>query len=315
MERQAQVLGQSGRFLDALERASALAALDRPVVVVGERGTGKALVAERLHRLSDRWHGPYVTASCAALSEVELFGEARGGRSRAGLAQQAASGTLVLEEVGALSPAGQLRLLHTLERGEAGERNARASNARIVATTDAHLPTLVADGGVRADLLDRLAFAVIPVPALRDRGGDALLLAHHHGRRMAAEIGRDGWHGFGEEAVAALTAHRWPGNVRELQTTIERSVAAWDRPNEPVDHLILDPFGSTPQVDHAIPATPAAERDDDAVGDLRAATADFERRAITRALEGCRFNQRAAARALGLTYDQFRHTARKHALI
>lgn len=312
MENATQVLGQSGRFLDALERASELARLDRPIVVVGERGTGKALVAERLHRLSDRWHGPLVTASCAILAADRLFGDGeRGGRARAGLIGTAAGGTLVLDGVEALSPASQLRLLQALERRAGADHD-----VRVVATTAAHLPTLVADGAMRADLLDRLAFAVIPVPALRDRGGDALLLAHHHGRRMAAEIGRDGWHGFGEEAVATLTAHRWPGNIRELRTVVERSVAAWDRPDQPVDRLILDPFAEP--AEDAVPPSVlpiADERVAEPVGDLRAATAAFERQAMADALDRCRFNGRAAAKALGLTYDQFRHTARKHGLL
>lgn len=319
MDGQTQVLGQSGHFLDALEAASTVAALGRPVVVVGERGTGKALVAERLHRLSDRWNGPLVTASCAVLSEIELFGEeGRGGRTRSGLIQDAGGGTLVLEGVEALSSVAQLRLLRALERGEVGERHPRSLDVRIVATTDSHLPALVADGVLRADLLDRLAFAVISLPPLRERGGDALLLAHHHGRRMAAELGRDGWHGFGEEAVATLTAHRWPGNVRELQVTVERSVACWMRPDEPVDTLILDPFASPWQPVVETPAAPADAAPIDEVAtvmNLRAATDEYERRVVAEALDRCRYNQRAAAKVLGLTYDQLRHTARKHELI
>ncbi len=319
MDRQAQVFGQSGHFLEALERASAVASTDRPVIVVGERGTGKAVVAERLHRLSDRWNGPIITANGAALAQAELFGEdGRSGRARTGLIQLAAGGTLVLEDVGALSPVSQLRLLRALERGEVGERHPRALDVRMVATTDAHLPALVAAGAFRADLLDRLAFAVITLPPLRERGGDALLLAHHHGRRMAAELGRDGWHGFGEEAVAQLTAHRWPGNVRELQVTVERSVAAWTRPDEPVDALVLDAFASPwrPLTETAASLLDVVASETlEPVTDLRAATDAYEERVVAEALERCRFNQRAAAKALGLTYDQFRHTARKHELI
>ena len=317
MERQTQVLGQSGHFLQALERASAVAAVDRPVVLVGERGTGKAVVAERLHRLSDRWNKPLVTANGAAV--IDLFGDqGRAGRAGDGVVQRAAGGTLVLEDVGALSPVAQLRLLRALERGEVGERHPRPIDVRIVATTDAHLPALVAAGSFRADLLERLAFAVITLPPLRERGGDALLLAHHHGRRMAVELGRDTWRGFGEEAVAQLTAHRWPGNLRELQITIERSVAAWSRPDEPVDDLILDPFRCPWQPVVETPPGPAgieAVEMSLPVTNLRAATIEFERRVVAEALERCRHNGRAAAKALGLTYDQFRHTARKHDLI
>ena len=318
MERDRQVLGQSGHFLDALEKASAAAPLERPVIVVGERGTGKALVAERLHRLSERWNGPFVTTSCAGLSPADLVGEdGPGTRARRGLLQLADGGTLVLEQVDELPPAAQLRLLRAMERGEVGERRPRAMDTRLVVTTDVHLPSLVTSGAMRADLLDRLAFVVITLPPLRDRGGDALLIAHHYGRRMAAELGREVWRGWGEEAQAQLTAHLWPGNLRELQLVVERSVAAWTRPDEPVDALLVDPFDSPwrPKAP-APPAVPSVEPPDAAPpSDLRAATNTFERQAMEESLARCRHNGRAAAKALGLTYDQFRHTARKHGLL
>lgn len=305
MERGTQVMGQSGHFLEALEQASAVAALDRPVLLVGERGTGKAMVAERMHRLSDRWDGPLVALAGSTATPDDL---APG--SRSGPVRRAEGGTLVVGEVDALSAAAQLALLDLLE--PAG----RSVDVRIVATTAAHLPALAAEGRLRANLLDRLAFAVVTLPPLRERGGDALLLAHHHGRRMAAELGRDAWHGWGEEAEAQLTAHRWPGNLRELQAVAERSVAAWTRVDEPVDTVILDPFASPWQ-----PSAPATEAVlvtapplEEPVTDLRAATDAFEARVVADALDRCRFNQRAAAKALGLTYDQLRHTARKHGL-
>ena len=300
-----QVLGQSAPWLEALERVSAIAPVNRPTLLVGERGTGKSMVAERLHRLSDRWEGPLVPISGAATTAEDL---AVG--SRSGPVRRAEGGTLVVGEVDALSPSAQRALLEMLES------SGRGSDVRIVATTAAHLPALAAEGRLRADLLDRLAFAVITLPPLRERGGDALLLAHHHGRRMAAELGRDEWHGWGEEAEAQLTAHRWPGNLRELRVVAERSVAAWTRVDEPVDALILDPFASPWQ-----PVAPVAEVAEEAslptepVTDLRAATDAFEARVVSDALDRCRHNQRAAAKALGLTYDQLRHTARKHGLI
>ena len=341
MERTAPVIGQSTAFLDALERASRAAPLDRPVLVIGERGTGKELVAERLHRLSPRWSQPLVIMNCAALPETlieaELFGHEAGAftgaaKARAGRFEEADGGTLFLDELGTLSMAAQDRLLRAVEYGEItriGSSRPLRVDVRIVAATNEHLPDRVVKGTFRADLLDRLSFEVVTLPPLRARSGDILVLADHFGRRMAAELGRERWHGFGPEAIEMLESHRWPGNVRELRNAVERAVYRWER-DGPVDMIQIDPFDSPwrPASSGGFTAIPAAGEAGDGSapapvapgeppieGDFRTRVTTYERRLLTRAMAEHRYNQRATAEALGLTYDQLRHALRKHGLL
>src|SRR3954469_20799145 len=189
MDREMQLVGQASVFLDAVERASRAAALRRPVLVVGERGTGKELVAERLHRLSPRWGEPLVTMNCAALPETlieaELFGHEAGSftgatKSRIGRFEEADGGTLFLDELATLSMGAQERLLRAVEYGEVtriGASKPLRVDVRIVAATNEHLPRLAEEGSFRADLLDRLSFEVITLPPLRVRDGDIPVLA------------------------------------------------------------------------------------------------------------------------------------------
>ena len=232
MERESQFVGESGAFLDAVELASRAAELDRPVLVIGERGTGKELIAERLHRLSQRWEGPLITLNCAALPETlieaELFGHEAGAftgatRARAGAFEEADGGTLFLDELATLSAAAQERLLRAVEYGEVtriGSNKPLQVDARIVAATNENLPGLVESNRFRADLLDRLSFEVVTLPPLRVRESDILILADYFGRRMGVELDWPAWPGFGDDAVAALMAHDWPGNVRELRNGV-----------------------------------------------------------------------------------------------
>ena len=250
------LIGQSLPFLEAIERASRAAALVRPVLVIGERGTGKELIAERLHHLSARWAAPLVMLNCAALPEslidAELFGHEAGAftgavRARAGRFEEADGGTLFLDEIATLSSAAQERLLRATEYGEItriGSNRPISVDARVVGATNVDLPDLVGQGRFRADLLDRLSFEVITLPPLRNRSGDVMLLADYFGRRMASEIGWDGFPGFGAQAVDRLEAHGWPGNVRELKNVVERAVYRWDRPDRAIDAILLDPFES-----------------------------------------------------------------------
>lgn len=329
-----QLLGQSGHFLDAVEQAGRAAAVDRPVLVVGERGTGKELIAERIHRLSARWSAPLIVMNCAALPEAlieaELFGHEAGAftgatRARAGRFEEADGGTLFLDELGTLSMGAQERLLRAVEYGEItriGASRPVTVDVRLVGATNVHLPDAVAEGKFRADLLDRLAFDVVNLPPLRLRDGDVPVLADHFGRRMASECGWDRWPGFAEGAMDVLHAHHWPGNVRELRNVVERAVYRWQSPDLPVRDIPLDPFACAWREDApnrvetravaadraALPQPPAAIE----VGDLRATVDSYEAAIIRHALERHRFNRRTAARALGLTYDQMRHCLRKH---
>jgi len=346
MERAETFVGQSNAVLDAIERASRAAALNRPVLVIGERGTGKELVAERLHHLSPRWAGPLVTMNCAALPEnlieAELFGHEAGSftgaaKTRHGRFEEADGGTLFLDELATLSSPAQDRLLRAVEYGEItriGASKPVSVDVRIVAATNEHLPTLVEQGRFRADLLDRLSFEVITLPPLRSRQGDVPLLAEHFGRRMAAELEWPNWPGFSPRAMAELEAYGWPGNVRELRNVVERAVYRWEDPERPVDEIQFDPFHSpwapsktpiaavaatAPAETEQAPGEPAAQPPaavpSVSTNDFREAVTAYERALLEDALARNRFNQRATASAIGLSYDQLRHALKRHKLL
>lgn len=337
MERDVQFIGQSGPFLDAVERASRAAPMRRPVLVIGERGTGKELIAERLHRLSPRWGEPLVTLNCAALPEnlieAELFGHEAGAftgasRSRAGRFEEADKGTLFLDELATLSPSAQEQLLRAVEYGEItriGSSRPIRVDVRIVAATNEDLPRLATEGRFRADLLDRLSFEVITLPPLRVREGDVEVLADYFGKRMAAELRWDSWPGFSESVLRQMETYPWPGNVRELRNAVERAVYRWDFPEEPIALIQFDPFDSpwkpsapaaaTPVPQPALNAPLSAPADLGEITDLRGAMDRHERTILEQALNRHRFNQRQTAKALGLTYDQLRHCLRKHGLL
>ncbi|HKR25425.1 MAG TPA: phage shock protein operon transcriptional activator [Allosphingosinicella sp.] len=346
MERNTQLVGQSTSFLDAVERASRAAPLDRPVLVIGERGTGKELIAERLHHLSARWDGPLIVMNCAALPETlieaELFGHEAGSftgavKARPGRFEEANGGTLFLDELATLSSPAQDRLLRAIEYGEVtriGASRPVQVDVRIVAATNEHLPRLVEESRFRADLLDRLSFEVVTLPPLRNRESDIPILADHFGRKMALNIEWETWPGFSERAMAQLLAYPWPGNVRELRNVVERAVYRWDGLEGPIEDITFDPFESPwrPLPAKAAPpgtvpagAAPAAQEeglivqrqlgfDPSDCADFRLATAEYEKAILAAALERCRWNQRAAATALSLTYDQLRHAMRRHEL-
>jgi len=346
MERAETFVGQSNAVLDAIERASRAAALNRPVLVIGERGTGKELVAERLHHLSPRWAGPLVTMNCAALPEnlieAELFGHEAGSftgaaKTRHGRFEEADGGTLFLDELATLSSPAQDRLLRAVEYGEItriGASKPVSVDVRIVAATNEHLPTLVEQGRFRADLLDRLSFEVITLPPLRSRQGDVPLLAEHFGRRMAAELEWPNWPGFSPRAMAELEAYGWPGNVRELRNVVERAVYRWEDPERPVDEIQFDPFHSpwapsktpiaavaaiapaeTEEAPGESAAQPPAAVPSVPTNDFREAVTAYERALLEDALARNRFNQRATASAIGLSYDQLRHALKRHKLL
>lgn len=337
VERENQFIGQSSAFLDAVERASRAAPMRRPVLVIGERGTGKELIAERLHRLSNRWEEPLVVMNCAALPETlieaELFGHEAGSftgatRQRVGRFEEADRGTLFLDEIGTLSMAAQERLLRAVEYGEVtriGSSRPVRVDVRIVAATNENLPRLAEEGTFRADLLDRLSFEVITLPPLRVREGDIDVLADYFGRRMAAEIGWERWPGFADHVRRQLDEYAWPGNVRELRNVVERAVYRWADWEEPIAHVQFDPFdspwkpapiskadGETAAPAH--PRTRQAAAEYESIEDLRAAVDAHERAILEHHLGRNRWNQRQTAKALGLTYDQLRHCIRKHGL-
>ena len=338
---QTRMLGASPAFLKIMDEVSELAPLDKPVLIVGERGTGKELVAERIHYLSGRWDGPFEKLNCAAISESllesELFGHEAGAftgatRRHAGRFERADGGTLFLDELATTSTLVQEKILRVIEYGElerlGGSRTLR-TDIRLVAATNEDLPTLAARGEFREDLLDRLAFDVVTLPPLRARPEDVPLLAEAFAVRMATELGREFFAGFTDRAMDALLAHGWPGNVRELKNVIERSVYRTSDPEAPVDEIVVDPFASPwrpvtrPGGEDPAPAGPAADREgggtpgadrpcEELPGDFRALVTAYERRLLERALVACQYNQKRTAEYLGMSYDQLRGVLRKY---
>ncbi|MFG1495604.1 sigma 54-interacting transcriptional regulator [Saccharospirillum sp. HFRX-1] len=315
------LLGESPVLADLLDRTSELAPLHRPVLVIGERGTGKELVAERLHFLSSRWQQPLIKVNCAAISEslldADLFGYEPGAftganRTHIGRFERAHEGTLFLDEVGNMSAPLQEKLLRLIEYGEferLGGQKTLTVDVRIVAATNEDLPSLAAQGRFRSDLLDRLAFDVLTLPPLRARQGDVQLLAEQFAIQMSSELGWSMFPGFSEAALAALNQHPFHGNVRELKNVIERSLYRWGDENEAIDRLVLDPFDSPWR-----PGNAAAEVSLTA-GSFNDQVARFEIGLLEAALERHERHQGKAAESLGLTYHQFRSQLRKHGLI
>jgi psp operon transcriptional activator len=274
--------------------------------------------------------------NCAALPETlieaELFGHEAGAftgatRARAGRFEEADGGTLFLDELGTLSMAAQERLLRVVEYGEVTRIGAsrpvhRKCTHRCRNQRESALPAS-RKGQLPRRPARSLSFEVITLPPLRARDGDVAVLADHFGRRMASEIGWLRWPGFSDAVMAAMEAYRWPGNVRELRNVVERAVYRWQEEDEPVDSLTFDPFAS-PWAHCCIYGGSAAQ------GGKRSTrcgahthcrrsksreSRKYERSLVEEALVRHRHNQRAAAKALKLSYDQFRHCLRKHGLL
>lgn len=322
-----QLIGESPAFLEVLEHVSRVAPLNRPVLVIGERGTGKELIAARIHFLSGRWDYPFVKMNCAALAEslleTELFGHEAGSftgasRRRLGRFELANQGSLFLDELSSTSSGVQEKILRVIEYGEferVGGSETIRTNVRIIGATNEDLPGLAEKGKFRADLLDRLAFDVITLPPLRERPGDIMTLASHFAIKMAGELGKDVFNGFGDQAKRELMEYAWPGNVRELKNVVERAVYTCQDYDQPITDIIFDPFDS--------PWRPVAESDRSAAKtaqlpdkpyDFKQQMQEEEIRRIRSAMTQCRFNQKKAAEFLGMTYHQLRGYLRKYEL-
>ena len=321
------IIGEAPAFLEMLEHVSRAAPLGKPVLVVGERGTGKELIASRLHFLSERWEQHLVKVNCAALTESilesELFGHEAGAftgaaRTHVGHFERADGGTLVLDELATISVRMQEKILRVIEYGEiqrVGGSETLRVDVRIVGSTNSDLPALAASGRFRQDLLDRLAFDVITVPPLRERLDDILPLAHAFAVNMVSELKRSYFPGFSPRAASALLRHAWPGNVRELKNTVERSVYRSADPDKPITRIAFDPFDSPFKLAMSLPGEAPKERPRRAPllpTDLSRRLEELERDLLTAALDKARFNQRIAADLLGLSYHQFRGKLRKH---
>jgi psp operon transcriptional activator PspF len=326
------VIGESNAYLTVLEQVSRLTQLNRPVLIVGERGTGKELIAERLHFLSDRWAKPLVKLNCAALSdallESELFGHEAGAFTGAtkrhiGRFERADGGTLFLDELATMSMKTQEKILRFIEYGDferLGGSTAQKADVRLIAATNEDLPSLADRGKFRHDLLDRLAFDVVTLPPLRERPEDILLLAEFFAVSMCKELGLAYFPGFSVNAQADLLEYSWPGNIRELKNAVERSVYRHQDSEQPLEHILLDPFASPYRLNVTtteISAPPPPNRSEPAKFplDFKQACSEQEIRWIKAALQKAKFNQKDAAPLLGLTYHQLRALLRKYQLI
>ena len=322
-----QIIGEAPVFLEMLEHVSRAAPLSKPVLVVGERGTGKELIASRLHYLSLRWEASVVKVNCAALTESilesELFGHEAGAFTGAvtthiGHFERADGGTLILDELATITLRMQEKILRVIEYGEiqrVGGSETLRVDVRIVGSTNADLRQLAADGQFRQDLLDRLAFDVITVPPLRERVEDILPLAYAFAINMASELRRELFPGFGPRASSSLLRYDWPGNVRELKNTIERSVYRETDPQKSITEIAFDPFDSPFRPDTSKPSVTApGPRRHPPLLPMRLTDRlnDTEKEFLRAALEKSRYNQKLAAELLGLSYHQFRGKLRKH---
>lgn len=328
------ILGSSEIWHQVLAQVSQVAPLNRPVLIVGERGTGKELVAERLHYLSARWEQSYLQVNCAAMQEnlleSELFGHEAGAftgatKNRAGLFERADGGSLFLDELATASLAVQEKLLRVIEYGRyerLGGSKTQQVDVRVIAACNEDLPFLVEQGRFRGDLLDRLAFDVINLPPLRYRSEDIPELAEHFALKMSLELGFEYFPGFTPAAMNAMLTYEWPGNVRELKNVVERSLYRHGSADSPVNDIVFDPFQSPwrqtlttpsgklieqPELDSWIPPQHPTTSTD-----LKTQLAEYEMQLVANALARHGFQQKRTAMSLGLTYDQLRAVIRKY---
>jgi psp operon transcriptional activator len=323
-----EAIGESEPFLAFQEKLSRAAKVDRPLLIVGERGTGKELAAARAHFLSPRWREPFLTLNCAALSpsliESELFGYEAGAftgatRRRQGRFESADGGTLFLDEIGNIPLEVQAKILRVVEY-QSFERVGGAEpvhvDVRIIGATNADLRDMARHGQFKQDLLDRLSFEVLALPPLRDRHGDVGLLVNFFAVRMAHELGWENVPVISDSTMSKLEGYSWPGNIRELKNVVERAVYSSMEPE--VNSVVFDPFPykekeiiaeKTPSLD---PGTTNNGPDISLERPLREQVAQLEMGLLKEAMEVCRFNQREAAERLGMTYHQFRGLYRKY---
>ena len=301
------IVGSSPALLALLKEVDEVADIPRPVLLRGERGTGKELVAAALHYRSCRAEEPFVTLNCAAIApglmDSELFGHEKGAftgaaERRIGRFEMADGGTLFLDEIGNMSVEFQQKILRVLEYGifqrVQGTETIRV-NVRVVAATNADIEELIRKGLFRADLYDRLAFRVLTVPPLRERIEDVPVLVERFTRSMYEEVPTLPTRHWSQAAIERLCRHDWPGNVSELRNVVER--------------IACSPGGDVIQPEEAAAAGVAGVVTS---GSFEERIEQLQRTLLAEAIQAAGGNQRQAARRLGLTYDQFRYYYRKY---
>jgi DNA-binding NtrC family response regulator len=300
------IVGSHPSMIAMYKAIARVASLNVPVVILGESGSGKELVAQSIHDLGDRVAGPFIAINCGAipdtLLENELFGSTRGAftdsrQDRRGALSRADGGTLFLDEIGDISPAFQVKLLRFLQDGivtPLGAEKSHRVDVRLIAATHRDIKRLVAEGTFREDLYYRLAGYEIAVPPLRDRVSDIPLLVDHFKHRIRAEMKKDSIAGPSQSVLDVFAAHTWPGNVRELEQVIRRTV---------IDSgAIADPAAASralrdiaPSSDPKPAAAAATAPEDDLVS-----LDEAEKRHIIAVLRATGGNQTQAAYILGI---------------
>jgi transcriptional regulator with GAF, ATPase, and Fis domain len=301
-----ELVGASSALQAVMTRARKVAPTESTVLITGETGTGKELLARAIHKGSRRAEGPFVSVNCAAIPQTliasELFGHERGAFTgalarRRGRFELAAGGTLFLDEVGELPMETQVTLLRVLQEREyerIGGSGSLPADVRVIAATNCDLLQAVAEGRFRSDLYYRLAVFPLEMPPLRAREGDIRLLAEHFVRRCARNAGKAILE-IEPHALELLEMHSWPGNVRELQNVIERSVIVCEG-----ETLTLDPTWVNSGRASGEPQPPSQTV---VITPLRSTLDDIQREAILRALQACDWiigGQKGAAALLGL---------------
>jgi len=329
------LIGESPLFLSVLDKVSRLAPIERPILIIGERGTGKELIAQRLHYLSKRWDQPLIALNCSSLSEglidSELFGHEAGSFTGAkgkhqGRFERAEGGTLFLDELATAPLFVQEKLLRVIEYGQyerVGGNKWLTANVRLVCATNADLPKMAEKETFRADLLDRLAFDVVHLPPLRERKEDIFLLSEHYAMRMCRELSLPLFVGFTEKVHRIMWDYHWPGNVRELKNVVERAVYQNGLSETPIDTIVIDPFISdwtnkSIKFDHESTAyreNRMSKTHDNLPIDYKKWQEQQDIELLNHVLEASKYNQRTAAKLLNLSYHQLRGMLRKYNLV
>ena len=312
------IIGQSRALWQVVQLADKVAPTDAAVLLLGESGTGKDLLARTIHNRSMRRDGPFFSVNCAALTEnlleSELFGHERGAftgatETKKGIFEVANNGTLFLDEISETGPSFQARLLRVVQDGQflrvGGNRHLK-TDVRLISSSNRDIQQAIDDGSFRSDLFYRLSGIQIHVPPLRERREDIPLLACHFVEKYANEMRRP-VPTISPEALLLLTNYSWPGNVRELRNTIERAlilgqgdvIEAEQLPKEVTATALAEP---EPELSFHIPQT-----------GLR--LTDLEKKLVEEALELAEGNQVQAARLLGISRDAFRNRLKKHGLL
>jgi DNA-binding NtrC family response regulator len=316
-------IGESNAIQDVMEVVTKVAqSPDTSVLIIGETGTGKELIAKAIHYRSPNFEGPMISVNCAAipkdLIESELFGYEKGAFSgadkggKAGLVEKAAEGTLFMDEIGDLSSEAQAKLLRFMEEGEyyrVGGTKSRMAQTRIVAATNKNLLDMIAEGQFRNDLYHRLAVIKVEIPSLNERRDDIIPIAKHYLIEYANKFGK-AYNAISAEAETALKEFEWTGNVRELKNLIEKAVLLGHGPELTVEDMGLEAGGTT--------GAAAVQRHRNHLPELTSAGIDFqtiltsiEKDYFEKALQLANGNASKAAKLLGISRDTFRYRRAK----